>query len=228
MCTSEAPASKASCVDSICSAGVTGTAGLSFFFGTAPVMATVMMTGWLMRGIIGREMKKPRVPKSAPVARAPATREPTYEDLLAIVRLVEAGSRFSEVRLRSGDIEVEFKRANGEFGPRASAATAAPGATSHATPVVPDGAPAQMVRDPIPDIPPDAHVIRAPMVGTFYRAPEPGAAPFVEVGSKVKRDSVVCIIEVMKLMNSVTAGVEGEVLGIYAENAQAVEPGQVL
>src|SRR5690242_1658160 len=48
MCTSEAPASKASCVDSTCSAGTTGTAGLSFFFGTAPVMATVMMTGWLM------------------------------------------------------------------------------------------------------------------------------------------------------------------------------------
>src|SRR5688500_16070146 len=48
MCTSDAPASKASCVDSTCSAGVTGTAGLSFFFGTAPVIATVMMTGWAM------------------------------------------------------------------------------------------------------------------------------------------------------------------------------------
>ena len=167
-------------------------------------------------------MKKPRTsrtPAPRPAAASSTAREPTYDDLLAIVRLVESGSRFSEFRLRSGDIEVEFKRANGDPGPRAIAAVAAPGATTEA--VTPAQAGAQA-------IPTGAHVIRAPMVGTFYRAPEPGAAPFVEVGSKVKRDTIVCIIEVMKLMNSVTAGVEGEVVGIYVENAHAVEPGQAL
>jgi acetyl-CoA carboxylase biotin carboxyl carrier protein len=66
------------------------------------------------------------------------------------------------------------------------------------------------------------------MVGTFYRAPEPGAKPFVEPGRKVKADSIVCIIEVMKLMNSVEAGVAGTVTHVFAENASMVEHDQPL
>jgi acetyl-CoA carboxylase biotin carboxyl carrier protein len=66
------------------------------------------------------------------------------------------------------------------------------------------------------------------MVGTFYRSPEPGAKPFVEPGAKVRRDTIVCIIEVMKLMNSVEAGVDGVVTHVFAENAAMVEPGQPL
>jgi acetyl-CoA carboxylase biotin carboxyl carrier protein len=66
------------------------------------------------------------------------------------------------------------------------------------------------------------------MVGTFYRAPEPGAKPFVEPGTKVKRDSIVCIIEVMKLMNSVEAGVAGTVTHVFVDNAAMVEAGQPL
>jgi acetyl-CoA carboxylase biotin carboxyl carrier protein len=66
------------------------------------------------------------------------------------------------------------------------------------------------------------------MVGTFYRAPEPGAKPFVEVGTRVKADSIVCIIEVMKLMNSIAAGVDGVVTHVLVENAALVEPGQPL
>lgn len=61
------------------------------------------------------------------------------------------------------------------------------------------------------------------MVGTFYRAPEPGARPFVEVGDPVGPDSIVCIIEVMKLMNSISAGAEGEVTHILVEDAAPVE-----
>ena len=66
------------------------------------------------------------------------------------------------------------------------------------------------------------------MVGTFYRAPAPGAPPFVEVGAKVEPDDVVCIIEVMKLMNSIRAGRRGRVVEILAENAELVEYGQPL
>jgi acetyl-CoA carboxylase biotin carboxyl carrier protein len=66
------------------------------------------------------------------------------------------------------------------------------------------------------------------MVGTFYRAPEPGAHPFVEVGQRVEADTVVCIIEVMKLMNSIPAGCAGVVTHILVEDAQPVEYGQVL
>jgi acetyl-CoA carboxylase biotin carboxyl carrier protein len=78
------------------------------------------------------------------------------------------------------------------------------------------------------DLPPGTLVVRSPMVGTFYRAPEPGAPAFVDVGTHVKPDTVVCIIEVMKLMNSVTAGVTGVVTHVLAENAHGVEYGQAL
>lgn len=70
--------------------------------------------------------------------------------------------------------------------------------------------------------------IRSPMIGTFYRAPRPGADPFVRPGSQVEPDSVIAIIEVMKLMNSVAAGVTGEVLDVLAEDGHLVEKGQRL
>jgi acetyl-CoA carboxylase biotin carboxyl carrier protein len=70
--------------------------------------------------------------------------------------------------------------------------------------------------------------IPAPMLGTFYRAEAPGKPPFVEVGSRVEPDTIVCIIEVMKMMNSVPAGVAGKVAEVIAENAQLVEYGEPL
>ena len=70
--------------------------------------------------------------------------------------------------------------------------------------------------------------IPSPLLGVFYRAPKPGEAPFVEVGSVVEEDTVIAIIEVMKLMNSVRAGVKGEVVEILAENGALVEYGEPL
>jgi acetyl-CoA carboxylase biotin carboxyl carrier protein len=70
--------------------------------------------------------------------------------------------------------------------------------------------------------------IESPMLGTFYRAEAPGQPPFVEVGSRVEADTTVCIIEVMKMMNSVPAGVAGTVAEIVAENAELVEYGAPL
>jgi acetyl-CoA carboxylase biotin carboxyl carrier protein len=70
--------------------------------------------------------------------------------------------------------------------------------------------------------------VPAPMVGTFYRAPAPGEPPFVEVGSLVAPDTQVCILEVMKLMSSVVAGVDGVVAEVCRENGAAVEFGDVL
>jgi acetyl-CoA carboxylase biotin carboxyl carrier protein len=70
--------------------------------------------------------------------------------------------------------------------------------------------------------------IEAPMVGTFYRAPAPGEPPFVEVGSRVEPQAIVCIIEVMKMMNSVHAGVAGTILEVCAENGATVEYGAPL
>jgi acetyl-CoA carboxylase biotin carboxyl carrier protein len=71
-------------------------------------------------------------------------------------------------------------------------------------------------------------LITSPMVGTFYRSPEPGAPPFVEVGQAVEPDTTVCIIEVMKLMNTLPAGCQGVVTQIRVGDGEAVEYGQLL
>ena len=74
----------------------------------------------------------------------------------------------------------------------------------------------------------DLHIIPSPIVGTFYRSASPNADPFVKIGSNVEQDSVVCIIEAMKLMNEIQAETTGEVVKIYVENGQPVEYGQPL
>jgi acetyl-CoA carboxylase biotin carboxyl carrier protein len=186
-------------------------------------------------------MRKRPTPARRGGAKPPApARAPQYEDILAIARLIEAGSRFTEFRLRSGDIEVEVKRANGaaapQPGPWAPAASPEPSAihsNAGTRPSDPGKGPGTAAVKPasnaaLPDLPAGTHVIRSPMVGTFYRAPEPGAKPFVEPGTKVAAGSIVCIIEVMKLMNSVEAGVEGTVTHVFVENATIVEHDQPL
>ena len=70
--------------------------------------------------------------------------------------------------------------------------------------------------------------VKAPMVGTFYRSPAPGEAPFVEVGSKISNGQAVCILEAMKLMNEIESDVRGTVVKIFPANAQAVEYGEPL
>ena len=148
-----------------------------------------------------------------------AERNLTYEDLVQIVELVRATSRFSEFRLKVGDIEVSLKRANGAVRP-------APGPQE--TPLR-EKTPAAAPREKKPvSFSENLHLVRSPMVGTFYRAPAPGQPPFVEVGQSVEPDSILCIIEVMKLMNSIEAGVRGTVRQIAVENAAAVEAGEVL
>ena len=141
----------------------------------------------------------------------------TYEDVLRIVELVKT-ARFSEFRLKVGEIEVHLRRRNGAAG----------------DPVVPSQAGSQGEAAPAlrasteRSFPPGAALVRAPMVGTFYRAPAPGAEPFVEIGKHVEPDTTVCIIEVMKLMNSIPAEARGVVTEILAANGARVEPGDVL
>ena len=71
-------------------------------------------------------------------------------------------------------------------------------------------------------------VVKSPIVGTFYRSPEPGAASFVDVGSTVKKGDVLCIIEAMKLMNEIDSEYDGEIANVYVENGQAVQYGERL
>ena len=72
------------------------------------------------------------------------------------------------------------------------------------------------------------HFIKAPIVGTLYRSPEPGARPFAEVGTKVKKGQVLCIIEAMKLMNEIESDCDGELAAIYVENGKPVQFGERL
>jgi acetyl-CoA carboxylase biotin carboxyl carrier protein len=71
-------------------------------------------------------------------------------------------------------------------------------------------------------------IMKSPIVGTFYRAAEPGARPFAEVGDAVKKDQVICIIEAMKLMNEIKSEYDGELVKVYVENGQAVQYGERL
>jgi acetyl-CoA carboxylase biotin carboxyl carrier protein len=74
----------------------------------------------------------------------------------------------------------------------------------------------------------DLAIVKSPIVGTFFRANEPGAKPFVETGQTVKKGQVLCIIEAMKLMNEINADCDGEVVKVYVENGQAVQYGERL
>jgi len=71
-------------------------------------------------------------------------------------------------------------------------------------------------------------VVKSPIVGTFYRCAEPGAPPFVDVGQRVKKDQVLCIIEAMKLMNEITSEYDGEIVSAYVENGKPVQYGERL
>jgi acetyl-CoA carboxylase biotin carboxyl carrier protein len=99
---------------------------------------------------------------------------------------------------------------------------AALGAPAPTAPLVPNGtvAPAEEGTE--------LAIVKSPIVGTFYRAPEPGAKDFVVVGDTVKKGQVLCIIEAMKLMNEIDSEYDGEVVNIYVENGQAVQYGERL
>ena len=99
----------------------------------------------------------------------------------------------------------------------APAAVAAPAAPASAAP-----APAEA------DAAPSGHAVKSPMVGTFYRAAQPGAEPFVSVGSSVKEGDTICLIEAMKLLNEIEADKTGTIKAILVENGQPVEYGQPL
>ena len=139
----------------------------------------------------------------------------TYEDVLRIVELVKS-TRFSEFRLKVGEVEVHLRRSNGAAPP----ASDAPAAVGPLAAESPPGKPHGFAEGSV--------LVRAPMVGTFYRAPAPDTAPFVEVGQRVEPGATLCIIEVMKLMNSLAAETRGVVTEIVAANGEHVSYGDVL
>jgi acetyl-CoA carboxylase biotin carboxyl carrier protein len=146
----------------------------------------------------------------------------TAKDVAEILRLLEE-SRFNELTLEMNGVKIELRRGDGVGAGTLRNAARAPGAP--AAPVA--RAPAGAVK-PALAAPPGAVAVPAPLLGIYYRAPKPGEPPFVEVGDQVTPDTIVGIIEVMKLMNTVRAGVSGEVLRIDTRNGELVEFGETL
>jgi acetyl-CoA carboxylase biotin carboxyl carrier protein len=131
------------------------------------------------------------------------------DDVNEILRLIDESQDLRELRIETDELSLYVLR--GEV----------------------RGAAAPISTEPDPGPPgaaaPDGLVaVTAPMLGTFYRAEAPGATPFVDVGARVEPATVVCLIEVMKMMNSIPAGVAGTVVEVVATNAEPVEPGQPL
>jgi acetyl-CoA carboxylase biotin carboxyl carrier protein len=143
--------------------------------------------------------------------------------LKTLIELVET-SGIAELEIQEGEERVRITRA---LAPSTQAVmmhapmTQAPQPAPAAVPAAPVPAPAVAEE-------PSGHVVKSPMVGTFYRAASPSAKSFVEVGDSVKEGDTLCIIEAMKLMNEIEADASGVVKAILAENGQPVEFGQPL
>jgi acetyl-CoA carboxylase biotin carboxyl carrier protein len=165
----------------------------------------------------------------------------SYEELLQIVKVFELSSEFSELHLKYGDVEVDLRKHGAAPDSTSAQAIAAnvpvPTAPTHATALLGGKEPTKVYSAPsAPAFPPvsagafpsGACIVKSPMVGIFYCAPEPGATPFVNVGQRATVDMTVCIIEVMKLMNSIQAGSSGVVTHVLVKDGEAVEFGQAL
>ncbi|MBF6615327.1 acetyl-CoA carboxylase biotin carboxyl carrier protein [Pollutimonas thiosulfatoxidans] len=139
-------------------------------------------------------------------------------DLRKLKTLIDlvAESGIAELEITEGEGKVRIVKFSQSLQPVAYAPEPAP-APAAAAPVAPAAAPV-----------PAGHAVKAPMVGTFYRAPNPGASPFVEVGQAVKEGEPLCIIEAMKLLNEIEADKSGVIKEILVENGEPVEYGQPL
>ncbi len=143
-------------------------------------------------------------------------------DLIGLLR--ENG--LAELELENEGFRVRLRRESAVAAPSAPLPAPAPVPEAASAAATAPAAPAQPSAPAAPEQ--DLHIIASPIVGTFYRSPSPTAEVFVKIGSNVEPESVVCIIEAMKLMNEIQAETSGEVVKIYVENGQPVEYGQPL
>lgn len=154
-------------------------------------------------------------------------------EIRELIRLLDETS-LSELRIETEDMKLSLKKPEATA-PVVSAVTAAPVVQSIAQPSAVAATPTVAVVAPSAPEPAEVakddknvHIIKSPMVGTFYRASSPDVAPYTEVGAKVSPKTIVCIVEAMKLMNEIEAETTGEVVEILVENGQLVEYGQPL
>jgi acetyl-CoA carboxylase biotin carboxyl carrier protein len=147
------------------------------------------------------------------------------DDIRQILDLVRE-HELAEFELERDGLKVRIRKAGHEVAFVAPAAPVAPAIATVAAAAPAAPAPAAVGPEPADAV--DLAIIKSPIVGTFYRAPEPGAAAFVEVGDKVRKGQVLCIIEAMKLMNEIESDTEGEITAVYADNGRPVQFGDRL
>ena len=147
------------------------------------------------------------------------------KDIKGIVDLMKKNS-VSEFEMEEGDFKIKLKRKGADVESPVMVAAAAP------LPEVAAPAPAPVTPAPAaasaPAPAPEGPEVKSPMIGTFYRKPSPDADSYVEVGSVVEPDTVVCIIEAMKVMNEIKAEVKGAIAEVLVEDGKPVEYGQAL
>jgi acetyl-CoA carboxylase biotin carboxyl carrier protein len=146
------------------------------------------------------------------------------KDIKAIIDLMKKNS-VSEFELEKQDFKVRLKR--GMSGGGVSGDEVAPQVITYAAPQIAVASATPATATPAPAASNEAD-IKSPMIGTFYRSPSPESAAYVEIGSEVNPDTVVCIIEAMKVMNEIKAEVKGVITQVLLENAKPVEFGQPL
>ncbi len=139
----------------------------------------------------------------------------------------------AEFELERGDVKVKIKRgADPLTMPVISHVTAVPAAppaaVSYASPAAQQPAAAPVPKAPAAEPQEELHIVKSPIVGTFYESPAPGAPPFIKPGDMVKAGQVLCIIEAMKLMNEIESDASGEIVKMLAVNGKPVEYGQPL
>ncbi len=141
-------------------------------------------------------------------------------DIRKVKKLIELleESNIAELEIKEGEESVRISRHGSGATYSVAAPTPMPAAPAPAPAPAAAAAPAESSE---PEL--TGHAVRSPMVGTFYRAPAPGAAPFVEVGQKVKAGDVICIVEAMKMMNQIEAEKSGVVGAILVEDGEPVE-----
>ncbi|MBI2220990.1 MAG: acetyl-CoA carboxylase biotin carboxyl carrier protein [Acidobacteria bacterium] len=150
------------------------------------------------------------------------------DDVKRILELVKE-HELSEFELENEGLKIRVRKdARGRLVAEAPpvqhhAAAPAPQPVHVATTGVPVAAPAALADEAA-----EFAIVKSPIVGTFYRAPEPGAPPFADIGARVKKGQVLCIIEAMKLMNEIESEYDGEIVKAYVENGQPVQYGERL
>ena len=170
-----------------------------------------------MDRVMNDRQKRPDVPEESAMSG-----KIDFDEIRKVIALLEE-KNLAEFELEIEGLKIRISRSAPPAAPASASAPSAPGPSF--SPAI-ESASAQGTPAAASDK--NLQIILSPMVGTFYRAPDPTAPPFVDIGDPVKKGQTLCIIEAMKLMNEIESDIDGTVVEIFPENAKPVEYGQKL